>query len=400
MTATQAQHRRRFAIYSFVTVLYWVTLYIYVPILSPYMEAKGIGYTLAGIVLGSYGLVQIFVRLPIGVWSDRLRVRRPFVVLGLASGAVSCLLFAAGAHWGWTLAARAVGGFSASCWVAYTVLFASYYDKNDTTRAMGHISTLTVVGQLIGMGLSGWIAGVWGWTATFWTGLAIGTFGAICAFAVYEPREGVEREPIRPSELKAVMRLPILLKASLLSILGHSVLFITMFGFTPLQAVKLGATPGQLSLLVFAFMIPHAAAASVTSRWIVPRIGVWGSVITGFALSAVCTLAISLMPTFGGLAATQIVNGFAQGMHLPLLLGLAIRHVEPRLRATAMGFYQAVYAIGMFAGPFVAGIISKAAGLAGGFYLGSALGLAAAGIGLYWSARERRSAKAAASVSL
>lgn len=256
---------------------------------------------------------------------------------------------------------------------------------------MGHISTMTVVGQLMGMGLSGWLAGRWDWSATFWCGTAIGAVGALLAFAVREPRSGSDRLPIRPADLTTVMRTPILLKVSLLSILAHSVLFITMFGFTPLQAVKLGASPGQLSLLVFAFMIPHAAAAYVTSRWIVPRIGTWACVVVGFVVSAVCTLAISLMPTFGGLAVTQIANGFAQGMHLPLLLGLAIRHFEPRLRATAMGFYQSVYAVGMFAGPFIAGLLSKAAGLASGFYLGGALGLAAAALSLYWSGRERRS---------
>src|SRR5665647_2158591 len=118
-----------------VTLLYWTTLYIYVPILSPFLESRGLSYMLVGVILGSYGFVQIIIRLPLGIFSDRLRVRKPFLALGLATGALSCLLFAISDQWGWTLAARAVSGISASCWVAFTVLYASYYHKNDATLA-------------------------------------------------------------------------------------------------------------------------------------------------------------------------------------------------------------------------------------------------------------------------
>jgi predicted MFS family arabinose efflux permease len=373
-----------------VTLLYWITLYIYVPILSPYLESRGMNYSMVGIILGSYGFVQIIVRLPLGVLSDRLRLRRPFLALGLATGALSCFLFTIGDQWGWTLAARAVSGISASCWVAFTVLYASYYHKNDTTRAMGHISTLNVCGQLIGMGLSGWLADRWDWNAAFWTGTGIGLVGFLATFAIREPKEGVSRVPIQVKDLVNVMRMPTLLQVSIVSILAHSVLFITMFGFTPSLAISLGASKSDLSLLVFAFMIPHAAAAYITSKWIVPKIGAWNAVLIGFVVSSICTVALSLLPTFGGVAISQAFNGFAQGMHMPLLLGLAIQRVESSKRATAMGFYQSVYSIGMFAGPFLAGWLNESFGLSSGFYLGGACGISAALLTTIWTLLEKK----------
>jgi predicted MFS family arabinose efflux permease len=362
-----------------------------VPILSPYLESRSLSYLLVGVILGSYGFVQIFVRLPLGIFSDKLRLRRPFLAMGLATGALSCLLFAISDQWGWTLAARAVSGVSASCWVAFTVLYASYYHKNDATLAMGRISTLTVIGQLIGMGLSGLLADHWGWNAAFWTGAGIGLVGFIIAFAIKEPKEGVSRIPIQVKDLLNVMRMPTLLKVSTLSILAHCVLFITMFGFTPSQAVALGASKTDLSLLVFAFMIPHAAAAYITSRWIVPKIGAWNAVLIGFTVSSICTVALALAPSFGWLAFSQVFNGFAQGMHLPLLLGLSIQRVDISKRATAMGFYQSVYSIGMFAGPFLAGWLNESFGLASGFYLGGFFGLIAIVLTMIWSRSEQKS---------
>jgi predicted MFS family arabinose efflux permease len=340
---------------------------------------------MVGIILGSYGFVQIIIRLPLGIFSDRLRVRKPFLALGLATGALSCLLFAISDQWGWTLAARAVSGISASSWVAFTVLYASYYHKNDATLAMGRISTLTVCGQLIGMGLSGLLADHWGWNAAFWTGAGIGIVGLVITFAIHEPKEGVSRIPIQVKDLVNVMRMPTLLKVSTLSILAHCILFITMFGFTPSLAVSLGATKTDLSLLVFAFMIPHAAAAFITSRWIVPKIGAWNAVLIGFIVSSICTVALALAPSFGWLAFSQVFNGFAQGMHLPLLLGLAIQGVEISKRATAMGFYQSVYSIGMFAGPFLAGWLNQSLGLVSGFYLGGVFGFTAIVLTVIWT---------------
>lgn len=366
-----------------VTLLYWTSLYIYVPLLSPYVESLGASLAFVGIVLGSYGFIQLLVRLPLGILSDRMRVRKPFIALGMATAALSCIMFAATQQLGWTLAARAVSGVSASCWVAFTVLYASYYAKHEATKAMGVISFLTVAGQLIGMGLSGILSHWTGTSSVFWTGAAVGVAGLAATFFVKEPKEGVYREPIRMKDLAPVMKESSLLKASLLSVLAHCVLFITMFGFTPSYAATLHADDLDLSLLSIAFMVPHAFASLYSGKRFAPRWGAWNVILTGFALSAICTAAIPFMPTLGLLMATQAVNGLAQGLHMPLLMGMAIQSVEQDKRATAMGFYQAVYSAGMFGGPFIAGWLNDSVGLVGGFWFGTAAALLACVILFY-----------------
>lgn len=380
----------RLYLFSFVTVLYWISLYTYVPILSPFLEDRGYSFGLIGIILGSYGFIQILIRLPLGIWSDRIGIRKPFLLAGFAAAALSCILFMVPGHWAWTLAGRAVAGIAASTWVGFTVLFAGYYPKEEATRAMGTISFLTVVGQLSGMALSGWLADGFGWNATFTAGAIAGAAGLILTFILYEPPGDPDRAPMRAKDLASVVRSPMLLKVSVLSILAHGVLFITMFGFTPSQALHLGASRSDLTLLSFFFMVPHAVTAILSGKVFVPRIGPWNTAIVGFGLSAVCTWAIPFLPSFGWLCLTQAVNGFAQGLHIPLLLGLAIQEIEPAKRATAMGFYQAVYALGMFCGPFVAGWLNEGYGLAGGFYLGTGIGLCAAFLAWWWRRNAQR----------
>jgi len=59
----------------------------------------------------------------------------------------------------------------------------------------------------------------------------------------------------------------------------------------------------------------------------------------------------------------QLALGLSQGLAYPVLMGLSIRDVDESQRASAMGLHQAVYAIGMFAGPWLGGILGEAVGL-------------------------------------
>jgi MFS transporter, DHA1 family, multidrug resistance protein len=68
---------------------------------------------------------------------------------------------------------------------------------------------------------------------------------------------------------------------------------------------------------------------------------------------------------------------------------MAIETIPHEKRATAMGMYQALYAIGMFAGPFCAGVLNSAMGLAAGFYFAGAWGLVAAVLVGYWKKTEQ-----------
>ncbi|MDQ0059756.1 MFS transporter [Paenibacillus harenae] len=393
MTANDRSQRLLFTI---VTILYWTSMYTYVPILTPYLSGRGISLQMIGIVLGSYGFVQMLGRFPLGIMSDKWGKRKPFVLLGMVTAGLSCLLFIIPGIWIWPLAGRMMAGICASTWVAFTVLYASYFGAGQTGRAMGNISVMIVSGQMLGMVLSGWLNDGFGEHAPFITGGILAAIGLVLALMLREPKlEAGSRPAMSFAMIRSVIRTKMLLQVSVLSILAHGVLFITMFGFTPLKAEQLGANGSLLTLLVFAFMLPHAIASSVTATWFVNRFGYWGTIGIGFVASSLCTASMALFQSYEMLVLTQAINGFAQGLHLPLLLALSIRDVELPGRATAMGLYQALYAIGMFSGPFLAGWLNESWGLDSGFVFGALLGAAAALLVWLWSSQERAAARRA-----
>lgn len=375
-----------------IVFLYWFSSYIYVPILAPYVEHIGASYTYIGVVLGIYGLMQIWFRMPIGIGSDYWNRRKPFILLGLIATTISCALFIWSDQVGWTILARAVSGIAASAWVVYTVMFAGYFPSNQTSKAMGMMQFTTVLAQLSSMLLSGAIVERWGWHMPFIIGGVVSV--AAIALACGLPDQRTERSggAMTFKDLVPVMREPMLLKISFLSVLAHGVLFITMFGYTPNQALAVGAGKESLGWLTLAFMAPHAVATLFAARIAGKLVGDRASLVLGFAGSALFTALIPLAPTLGWLCLTQVGNGFAQGLLFPLLLSKSVERIELAKRATAMGVYQAVYAIGMSSGPWLAGWLSAQAGLAGGFRLGAAIALLAALLAWVWLGKRSMSA--------
>ncbi|KHF40893.1 MFS transporter [Halalkalibacter okhensis] len=375
-------------IFLIVSFSIWFPHFIYLPILSPYIESMGGTYIFIGIVLSSYGLMQFILRLPIGISSDLLKLRKPFIILGILLSATSCFIFALTDSLGWILFARSLAGVSVATWVVFAVLYSSYFTDKEVHRAMSSISFVVVLAQLLGMIFSGYIVNAWGWHAPFWIGGFVGVFGAVFAFFIFEPKESDSRVPLKLKDLLTVMKEPHLLKVSLLSIIAHSIIFTTMFGFIPTYVTSIGLEEKDISLIVFAFMIPHAIATLFMGNVVVLRLGKWKSLKCAFLLTAICTLLTPFVESKIMLGVLQGVNGFALGLLFPLLLGMSIEFITHEKRATAMGVYQALYAIGMFLGPLIAGILNASFGIAAGFFFAGILGLTASGLIVMWGTKK------------
>ncbi|WP_050180125.1 MFS transporter [Domibacillus robiginosus] len=379
--------KRNQRLFLLISFLFWFSHFIYIPMLSPYIEQIGGTYTFIGIVLASYGLMQFLFRLPIGIGSDLWNKRKGFVVAGMAVSMFSCLAFALTESPGWVLLSRSLAGIAAATWVAFTILFSSYAAERDLHRAMGHLSFAVVFAQLLGMALSAWIVEEWGWHAPYWLGAVFGAAGLLLSLFVAEGNTETKREPVQLKELGTVLKEPMLLKVSLLSILAHSIMFTTMFGFTTDYALSAGMRAGDITLLVFAFMVPHAVSTLLSGSWFVPKLGKWGTLQIAFSAAAIFTILMPFADTKSALIALQLVNGFAMGLLFPLFLGMAVEEISHAKRSTAMGAYQALYAIGMFVGPFLAGILNTYFGLEASFYFSGAVGVVGALFSFKWQGK-------------
>ena len=355
----------------------WGSLYLYAPAFAVFAEGQGASLAMVGLIWSAYGVVQGILRVPTGYFSDRLGKRLPFIVVGVGMTALGSMLMALAPHPAVLMLGRGLHGFGAAAFVVQSVYFASFFPPEKLTRALLGINALIAMTQLAVSVLGGQMALHWGQESTFWGSAALGAV-SVAAILLAGEQHVARQTEFDLRRFRAVLADRTLLLVSITAAL----LVFGEFGITQttmlLLADRLGADSAYLGLLsainylaIGSAGLALAALGGYSERKVV----IAGLVVTG--------LALVLMPVVAGLAgltALAFLKGAARGAMMPSLMSLGLKVVEPDARASAMGIFQAVYAIGMFAGPVSTGVISQLAGLEVPFYAVGAVTVLAAGL--------------------
>jgi predicted MFS family arabinose efflux permease len=377
-TGTPSPYRSSILLSYLCTFLFWGAIYIYMPILTPYAKHVSGSLQAAGLVMGAYGLSQILLRIPLGVWSDRLRRRKPFILLGfLLDGLANLGLLLSSNAWMLFFSVLTAGA-AASMWVPFTVLYSSYFPLSQIAHSMSLLMGASRLAQITTNYAGGQIAEAWGWTAPFWVGGVLAILGLLLTNGISDVR------PERGSDLTLqgvfrVGRNRMLLTVSFLCALMQSANFSTAYGFTPILAQQLGATKADLGVLLFWYMLPNTVATLLSGTYVRRYLSERSILVAGFLLISGAVLVTLLVSHLRLLYLVQAVNGIGVGLLFPILMGLSIQAVPRAQQATAMGFFQSLYAIGMSLGPILSGVCAQKMGLSSVFVLNGALGLVGAG---------------------
>ena len=347
-------------LYIVIVALFWLATYIYVPTLPTYVQSKSENLAFMGMVLAQYGLWQALVRLPIGISADWLGRRKPYILVGIALTGIGAWVMGNADATGGLAIGRAITGLAAGSWVPLTVAFSSLFPARDAIRATAILTFSASVGQVIGTSLTGSLNELGGYPLAFTVATAV---AAVTMFLALFLRE--EPRPRQQPDLKETGRLVTrkdVLVPALIAAVGQYTNWAITFGFLPILASQLGATDVTLSILT-SMQIGIVTLSTLVAAALVNRVGarrlVYFTMILMSAATGAAVFASSLWMVF----VIQLCLGLAQGLGYPVYMGLSIRDVEDAERTTAMGLHQSVYAIGMFAGPWLSGILTDALGI-------------------------------------
>jgi predicted MFS family arabinose efflux permease len=380
-TGKPSLHRSSVILSYLCTFFFWGAIYIYMPILTPYTNHVSGSLQAAGLVMGAYGLSQILLRIPLGVWSDRLGRRKPFILLGFVfAGLANLGLLLSGNAWMLFFSVLTAGA-AASMWVPFTVLYSSYFPLGQIAHSMSLLVGVSRLAQITTNYVGGMIAQAWGWTAPFCVGGVLALLGLLLANGIFEvrPQKGPDLS------IRGVFRVGrnrMLLTASFLCALMQSANFSTAYGFTPILAQQLGASKADLGILLFWYMLPNTAATLLSGTYVRRYLQERSILATGFLLISGALFSTPFIGHLHPLYLVQAVNGIGVGLLFPILMGLSIQSVPREQQATAMGFFQSLYAIGMSLGPILSGVLAQKIGLSSVFVLNGALGLMGAAFSL------------------
>jgi MFS family permease len=350
----------RVGLYLAAVFMFWASLYLYVPTLPVYVQSKTEDLSVVGVVLAMYGLWQAVIRLPLGIAADWLGRRKPFIIAGFALTGLGAWLLGMADGVNALIVGRSVTGLAAAAWVPLVAMFSSMFPAGEAVRATAMLTLVASTSRMLATGVAGSLNEIGGYSLPFFLAAGVASLAIFFVLPVNERR----REPKAPDfgEVgRLVSRRDVLLPASLNALNQYSA-WAASFSFFPILARQLGARDVTLSILA-SMNIGVVLLANLLTTAFIRRIGPQRLVIISFIFQAtgigVAALATSLWHVF----VAQVCMGAAGGTGYPVLMGMSIEHVDADKRTTAMGLHQAVYAIGMFVGPWLSGILADALGV-------------------------------------
>ena len=368
--------RRSSVSLALIFALRMLGLFLVLPVFA--LEARkypgGDDPALVGLAMGIYGLTQAVLQLPLGMASDRFG-RKRVIVLGLLVFAAGSLLAALADSLTGLLLGRALQGAGAVS-AAVTALLA------DQTRDAVRTKAMALVGGSIGLMFA--VALVAAPVLTAALGLS-GLFGLTCALALAGVAVVLWWVPPEPAELKNAPRgrladvwaHPDLLRLNLGVFVLHTVQ-LSMWVAVPAMLVQAGLGKDQhwqvyLPAVVLSFVAMgglfalerrgHLRAALLGAIGLVLGVQVGlGALSASGAVPSLWVLGPLLFVFFCGFNALEASQP-----------SLVSRMAPPQVRGAALGSYNTLQSLGLFAGGALGGALVKWSGPVGLFAATTAL---------------------------
>lgn len=359
-----------------ITAAFWFAQYVYSPLLTPYLTSElKMASLVVGVIVGAYGISQLVLRVPLGMFADMAGNHRLIIILSCFLAAAASVLRIASHSAAAMFMANILSGAASSGWVSFTVLYSTFYNEDDGSRAIGSIVVFNQLGILIAFFAGGALKQAFDMDRVFLSGALVGFVGFILAFML--PKHNRKAHMVHAKELLAEFKSRKLYYYSALAAVFQFVLFATVFSFTNKAAEALGAGPSQISLssalcIVFTilscFMVSMPFYKKLKFNILVPVLFLLMSlhcVITAFSHSLVL------------IYVAQCLTGVSSAM-TSIFMAKAIEGVDGGRKSTAMGIFQSLYSFGIVLGPIVMGAMSEAFGLKRAFLLLALLPVAGA----------------------
>lgn len=340
----------------------------------------GASMLLVGVVEGIAEAIAMIVKVFSGFWSDRLRHRKPIVVLGYGLAAVSKLAFPLAPTLEWVIGARFADRIGKGVRGApRDALIADLTPPAIRGAAFGLRQALDTVGAISGPLLAVWAIGYFAgnFHAAFWIALIPAALCvAVLVLGVHEHDEG-RRPADRSKRLSwhdvSRLRRPfwvVTAIAFVLTLARFSEAFLILRG----QSVGMGETGAPWVMV--AMSIVYAAVSYPAGR--AADHGHGASLLSA---GLVALIASDVVLAFAGGRTGVLMGAALWGLHMALTQGLLSALVAatapPDLRGTAFGVYNLTGGIAMLAASAVAGSLWQWSGPAATFLTGAGLTLVA-----------------------
>ena len=341
------------------TVCFWFGLYVHVPYQSIYLTEINVIASMIGIIIGSYGMMQLFLRLPVGIMADRAGNHRIFILTGIILTGLSCLIrFLLPNGFGF-LVANIFSGCGASTWISYMVMYCSYFNKVEQQKATGQIIMACNLGMCLGFIFSSIFYSHTNMLFLCFAGVVVSAIGVLFALTVKRGMFLPDETTIKPSfmDLLSICTNKRLIFFSTLAMIQQGIQNTTAMAFTTNYLKELGASADFIGYSSVFYMFIAVASAYFASTKLSEYFGPRFFIPVVFVLTAIYCIWIPFTENIYLIFSLQAFPGLSTGILLSYLTSESMIEVPVEKSSTAMGLFQSVYSIGLSIFPIISGAL-------------------------------------------
>lgn len=327
-------------------------------------EIGGLGMdgVLAANIAAAYGLISIFVRLPIFAFSDFVKSRKFMIALALVFVMGSSVWVSFNPSYTSLLTSSLMLGLGASMLSLFNVFFSETFDEKDALVSVSILSVAPLLAEFLVAPIQ------YLFTSTkpnqfsaMWMTSAVLAFIALIFLLFVKDN----KTPVRNFSWTKAKQLLLNGRFMALSALGILVSFIrfatsgsNMVAFARLDEVHMSAL--AVAYLDVVFAMAQLIGGVLVGLYLKRKIGVKNTLILGLGLSVVFSLVTGLTQNSILLFWIYSLNGLGYGLTYNVLLGLAMQPFSEEWREISMGIYQTFFAIGIYYGDKIYALAIKA----------------------------------------
>ena len=268
------------------------------------------------------------------------------------------------------------------------VLYSGYFSRSEQQKATSQAIMACNLGMLLGFVFSSLFYEHLGMMWMCGASAAAGILGALAALGIREEPSRKERErACTVRELLSVCGNRRLILFSCLALIQQGIQMSTAMSFTTQRLEKLGASSLFIGLASVFYMAAAVLSAQFAAASRCEKRGARFYVPLVFGLTGIYCVLVPLLSSRYLIFLLQAFPGMSTGILLSYLTSESMKEVPEEKSSTAMGFFQAVYAVGMTVFPAAAGALTQKWDMWAGFGFLAAAALAGMGISLAYYRR-------------
>lgn len=339
-----------------IVSLFWFGQYVYIPYQTPYLASIGVTSSMIGTIVGAYGISQLVLRLPVGVMADKSGKHKRFIMIGaFSSGAASIFRVIMPNGFGY-LIANIFSGLASAMWICFMIFYMSFFSREEQQKATSKIILANNFGMLCGFITSTLFYDKLGMNFICTTSIAAGILGVILSLFIKEKNNARNSSPSTKSLLSVCLNKKLIF-FSLLALIQQGIQMTTTMSFTSQIIKGLGASSFIVGLSSIIYMLSSVFWAGFASSKLCSKKGPRFWIPFVFCVIAVYCIAVPNLHIIYLICMFQILPGMSTGILFSHLTAQAMDGISADKKSTAMGCFQAIYAIGMTTFPLLAGNI-------------------------------------------